>query len=273
MLSPFPGMDPFLEGSGEWSDFHSCFPLAAKSLLAPQLPPGVVALADKEVYLHEPSAEERGRLLGRPDAGVAFVGESDPGSGGTATLVAPTTAPARRRLPDVYEEVVKRLVLRDRGGRDVITVVELLSPVNKVRHRDAYEQKRRTLLATDVNFVEIDLLRLGERLPLDDPPESDYLVSVSRIEDRPVVDVWPFGVRDPLPTVPVPLRNGESVRLDLRALLDAVWSVSGYESLIYDHLPSPPLPADDARWAAGLLTDAGIPLPPGFPPPASAPPA
>ena len=274
MLSPFPGMDPFLEGSGEWSDFHSCFPLAAKNLLAPQLPPGFVALAEKEVYIHEPTAEERGRLLGRTDGGVALAGGGSrrPTSRGAA-VASPAAPPLRCRLPDVFEETVKRVVLKDRGSREVVTVIELLSPVHKIRHRDAYEQKRRACLDSEAHLVEVDLLRAGRRIPLQDPPESDYLVSVSRAEDRPVVDLWPFGVRDSMPTVPVPLRRGAFVMLDLRALLDAVWSVSDYEFLIYDAPPTPPLPARDAAWASEVLTDAGIPLPPGFPPPAPDPPA
>ena len=123
MLSPFPGMDPFLEGSGEWSDFHSCFPLAAKNLLAPQLPPGYRLLADKEVYLHEPSAEDRGLSVIRPDSAVALSARGDGGGGGAATLIAPgrTTAPSRRRLPDIVEEVVKRILLAGQpqsGGGD-----------------------------------------------------------------------------------------------------------------------------------------------------------
>ena len=141
--------------------------------------------------------------------------------------------------------------------------------MNKIRHRDAYEQKRRAILDGPVHLVEIDLLRAGERLPVLDPPECDYLVSVSRAEDRPVVDLWPFSVRDPLPTVPIPLRDGANVSLDLRALLDAIWSVSSYESRIYRQSPDPPLSPEDAAWAAGILTEAGIPLPPGFPPPAA----
>ena len=273
MLSPFPGMDPFLEGSGEWSDFHSCFPLAAKTLLAPQLPPGFHLLAEKELYIHEPSAEDRGLTLVKPDTAVARNALAPGGHGGTNVAVAErptTTAPVRRRLPDVIEEEVKRLVIRGRRGRDVVTVIELLSPVNKIRHRGAYEQKRRQVLASDTHLVEIDLLRAGRHMTFRDAPPSDFLVSVSRREDRPDVDLWAFGLRDPLPTVPIPLRDGNAVALDLRALLDAVWQVSAYDDLIYEAAPAPPLSPADAEWAAGVLNTAGVPLPPDFPPPNAA---
>ena len=269
MLSPFPGMDPFLEGAGEWSDFHSCFPLAAKNLLAPQLPPGYHLLAEKELYIHEPSAEDRGLTLVKPDAAVALNLRAPGGRGDSGAAVAepPTTAVStRRRLPDVIEEVIKRLLIRDSRGRDVVTVIELLSPVNKIRHRGAYEQKRRRVLESETHLVEIDLLRAGRHMTFRDAPPSDFLVSVSRREDRPDVDLWAFGLRDPLPTVPIPLRDGNAVALDLRALLDAVWQVSAYDELIYEAAPAPPLSPADAEWAAGVLNAAGVPLPPEFPP-------
>ena len=261
MPSPFPGMDPFLERDMYWQDFHGSFPHNAKGLLTPNLPPGYFAQAETDVYIHEPSAEER-RRLAKADAVVALTARSPVPTGGAATA----TAPARRRLPDVFEERHRKIVIRDRYGEEIVTVIELLSPTNKIRHRDAYEQKRRALLDSPVHLVEIDLLRAGERMPVLDPPPCDYLVSVSRAEDRPVVDLWPLSVRDPLPTFPVPLRDGLSVPFDLRLLMDRVWEVSAYEQRIYRHPPTPPLPPADAAWAAGVLTDAGIPPPPGFPP-------
>jgi hypothetical protein len=61
-------------------------------------------------------------------------------------------------------------------------------------------------------------------------------------------------LRDPLPTVPVPLRTGESdARLDLRAILDRVYDESGYEDFLYRREPDPPLTSDDAAWARSFL--------------------
>ena len=78
--------------------------------------------------------------------------------------------------------------------------------------------------------------------------------------------MWEVGQRDPLPVVPVPLRDGEWVPLDVRAALNSVYDQSRYARTIYRTPPDPPLPPADAAWAAGVLTDAGVPLPPGFPP-------
>ena len=50
---------------------------------------------------------------------------------------------------------------------DLVTVVEILSPSNKSGSgRTEYLEKRATLLDRPVNFVEIDLLLGGRRMPM-----------------------------------------------------------------------------------------------------------
>ncbi len=55
----------------------------------------------------------------------------------------------------------------------VVTVIEVLSPANKTRHRDRYIANRDAILSSDSHLVEIDLLRgdlyefgLRDRLPV-----------------------------------------------------------------------------------------------------------
>src|SRR5207237_964448 len=106
-----------------------------------------------------------------------------------------------------------------------ITVVELLSPANKAAgpNRDHYLAKVRRILASKTNFVEIDLLRGDPKMPWDRLRECDYYAIVSRhaarTTDDPHADLWPLKVRDPLPTIPIPLRPGEpEPTLDLQAI-------------------------------------------------------
>ena len=271
MHSPFPGTDPFLENY--WSDFHGSFGMGAKYVLNPELPQDHVVRVETDVYIHELSAEERQvgrRKIAEGDTTVNLVGDSDGTTwvAGGAAVAAPT---AIGTLPGAVEERTRRVEIRDKYGEEVVTVIELLSPTNKVRHRDAYLQKRAALLETPVHLVEIDLLREGRRLPIDDCPDSDFLVSISVAERRPVIDLWTIGLRDPLPVLPVPLRGGAVVPFDLRLVLDRVYEASDYERYLYRHPPDPPLSPADAPWAAGVLRDAGVPLPPGFPPPADPP--
>ena len=63
--------------------------------------------------------------------------------------------------------------------------------------------------------------------------------------------VWPIGVRDRLPTIPVPLSDGDpDAMLDSRAALDRVYDGARYAAYIYQDPLDPPLCAADADWAA-----------------------
>jgi len=52
----------------------------------------------------------------------------------------------------------------------------------------------------------IDLLRAGKRPSLAGPlPEAPYFIILSRAERRPIAEVWPLHLQEPLPILPVPL--------------------------------------------------------------------
>src|SRR3954464_15041598 len=70
MPSPFPGMNPYLEQQAVWQDFHNSFIPAIRAALAPQLDPNFVVRIEEQLYIREPSAEERLRL-GRADVGLS----------------------------------------------------------------------------------------------------------------------------------------------------------------------------------------------------------
>jgi hypothetical protein len=89
--------------------------------------------------------------------------------------------------------------------------------------------KRRRLLLSNSHLLEIDLVRRGKRVPVRDPlPAAPYFVLLSRVETRPVLDVWPIGFSDPLPSVPVPLLPGDAdVMLDRQLALTNVYDQGG----------------------------------------------
>lgn len=254
MPSPFPGMNPYIERAEVWEDFHTHFMSFAVEILVPQVRPRYFVKIAENVYIHERSADER-RPLGKPDLSVTPAAGPRPSP--VASAAGPgSAAPAAVLIPEGIEETrVPFLEIRDRTDRQVITVVELLSPANKYAgpDRDQYRAKARRVLATPTHFVEIDLLRGGPRMPWGDMPACDYYAAVSRAVDRPRADFWPVRLRDPLPRIPVPLRPGEpEPTLDLQALLHRVYDSAGYELFIYDGDPEPRLPPDDAAWAAAL---------------------
>ena len=203
MPSPFPGMNPYLEQDDAWEVFHGQFIPVAMEILNAQAGPDYIVKMDERIYVHDVEQDAR-VFLGRADVSVAHPQEGGETSSGTALL----EAPAKVRLPVVDLERDPFIEIRDRRSRRLITVIELLSPSNKNpgRDRDQYINKRDQLLGGSVHFVEIDLLRGGPRMPAEDLPECDYCVIVSRAELRPTAGVWPIHLREPLPTIPIPLR-------------------------------------------------------------------
>lgn len=250
MPSPFPGMNPYLEQEDVWHDFQERFIPAAAELLTPQLVPKYIVKIDQHAYIHELPANER-RLLGRPDVAIADRG------------AAPASTPARSAMQaPVYGQLplaidVERqgyIEIQDRSTRQIITVIELLSPSNKAADREQYLGKRDQVLRSPTHLVELDLLRGGARLPVEGLPACDYYAMVSRSNERPRVGLWPMRLADPLPLIPIPLRAGDDdAKLDLQHLLHRVFDASGYQYYIYGRSPEPPLGAQDVEWARQFI--------------------
>lgn len=254
MPSPFPGMNPYLEQPDVWHDFHQRFVTRIADALAAQIRPEFIAKVDDHVYIHELSAEER-KFLGRPDVYISHAG--DRGNTGTATAERQVAAPAFGYITPAVDVVHEPYIeIRDRETREVITVIELLSPTNKTpgSDREQYIGKRKAILASNTHLVEIDFLRGGQRMPVGDEPACDYLVMVSRSYDRPRVELWPVRLREALPLIPVPLRLGRAdATIDLGVLLAEQFDAAGYEDYVYGTSPQPPLAELDAAWASQLL--------------------
>lgn len=70
MPSPFPGMNPFLEQSDVWRDFHDTFVPAFRDAIMPQVSPQFVVIIQEHLYIHELSAEQRIRV-GDADVGLS----------------------------------------------------------------------------------------------------------------------------------------------------------------------------------------------------------
>lgn len=227
MPSPFPGMNPYLEQDDVWHDFHERFLPAAAEAIGAQVQPDYIVKIDEHVYVHELPFEPR-RLLGRADLGVTPTRPLAEATPAVGLLDAPT----RVRLPAADIEHESFIEIRDRRSRELVCVVELLSPSNKRPgpDREQYLAKRRQILNSPAHLVEIDLLRGGAAMPSEDRPSTTYSVMVSRADDRPEAGFWAIGVRDPLPMIPIPLRPPHAdARLDLQALLHRIYEAAGYQ--------------------------------------------
>lgn len=263
MRPPFPGMDPWLEHPAIWPGVHSSLIASIRDELAAKLAPRYFVDIEERVYLVETESQE---YLGRPDVVVSGMKKPfGPSSiaGETALSVADYVETEIDVLGDEKELTFRHLEIYDTSNRELITVIELLSPTNKLHHqgRDKYLDKRKTYFEADVNFVEIDLLRSGRRMPDGEKaPSSDYCVLIARKGTLPRAKLRGFNVRQPIPPVPIPLRTGDvEPILDLNVVLHGVYERARYDLRIdYSHPPEPPLCDQDAAWAAEILLKVSV---------------
>jgi Protein of unknown function (DUF4058) len=260
MPSPFPGMDPYLEERGLWGDLHPSLIVAIRDALAPQVAPHYYVRIDRRVYSLEVQHEER---LSLPDAAIIAAPKEprSPRGAGVATVVA--VEPLTVTLPE-YEEVREGyLEIRDGQTHEVLTAIEVLSYTNKAPGigRRKYEAKRRRVLRTLTNLVEIDLLRAGAPMAMTPSAGSDYRVLVSSGWEHPTARLYAFGMRQAVPTIPVPLRWGEAdAELPLGQLLAEIYDRARYD-IDVDYRrepPGPSLPAEGAAWLDALLRARGL---------------
>jgi hypothetical protein len=237
-------MDPYLEDPGGWTGVHDGLIARLRAELNRQLGPGFVADAGASVYVV--AAEEQRWVF--PDLYVIETRREEQGRRGSR-IAAPVQV-----LLNVPETVSQPYILiRDRHTRRVVTVIEILSPINKAppsaHARQDFLAKRHDTMDSATNWVEIDLLRAGDR-----PPEArgmgTYYVLHRRVGE-PRAEIWPIGLRDSLPRIGVPVwADVDDVPVALQPLLDQVYDEGRYADLIdYTQTPPPPaLPRDEAQW-------------------------
>lgn len=239
MAHSFKGIDPYLEAQGYWRDFHNRFLTYCAEFLADALPTNYEARIDEQMTLLSSGFEEVALRKAIPDVGILRSGQGEPAAapGGIATL-----EPITIELP-VLEEVREAWIeIYRHPGRELVTVIELLSPSNKEQPgRELYLAKRSALLVQQVHLVELDLLLSGQRLPMRRPlPNGDYYALVSRRDRRPKSDVYFWRRDDELPKIPVPLKAPDpDVALDLAAVFSTAYDRGRYAKSIDYSQPIP----------------------------------
>ncbi len=169
MPSPFPGMDPYLEGS-LWTSVHTQLGVEIQRQLMPLLRPKYIALTTERFVIttanSDPDADAPARTDIYPDVSVARaewgVATARPGTALVAPLQLATVMPDA--IPHVSVEI------RDVSERRLVTDIEILSPTNKRSEgRSEYIVRRQRLLLSAAHLIEIDLLRVGQRVPMQKP--------------------------------------------------------------------------------------------------------
>ena len=127
MASPFPGMDPYLEGD-VWTPFQTILACEIVKQLVPKLRPRYLALPEKRFI---------------------ELGSNENGSRVRSDLE-----------PHTWVQI------REARHKSLVTVIEILSPTNKNgRAREEYLKTTKVIYAGKTHLIEIDLVRQGQRLP------------------------------------------------------------------------------------------------------------
>jgi hypothetical protein len=256
MPSPFPGMDPYLEGD-LWTTVHAQLAAEITRQLVPKLRPRYVPLTQQRFVLDVPDDVAIEETDVYPDVGVSQRKRRKVHGERAAALHAPLTLTTvmPSKVPHSWVEI------RDTMKRRLVTVIEFLSPTNKRGDgRKEYLQKRLKLLKSTAHLLKIDLLRKGKRVPMhEELPRAAYFVFLSRAGKRPKTEVWPIALDEPLSTVPVPLLPpDDDAYLDLQQAFVNVYDLCGYDlSADYAKPPQVALPAEWQGWAKQLIARNG----------------
>ncbi len=259
--NPFPGMNPFVEQ--RWRDAHTMLVAYCRDALQERLPADLVAGAEEEAVVI--GAGER-RTACRPDVQVREPSRLQE-SAAAAVALDPATPPGTEPLRVLVEDEIERWIeVRDTTGR-LVTVLEWLSPSNKLEtdERERFQRRRRRFHSGGASVVEMDLVRQGAWLF----PEgvrralreagATYGVCVFRAGRTGECEVYPIRLRDRLPCPRIPLRPTDAdVALDLQPLIDQCHERGRYHLLNYRFALDPPLAPEDAAWAAHLLREAHL---------------
>ena len=257
MAMPFPGMDPYLEHPTLWTGVHSGLINAIRGQIAPALRPRYIVSIEERVVIDLPPQQRVPDLWIQKTSSTA----SPEGTSPSVVLAEPVVMElSDDPIREPYIEILDRY-----QDLQVVTVLELLSPINKAMGpgRDQYLKKRNATLNSSTHLVEIDLLRTGTRsfdlteAQLSPLGAFDYLIAINRSQgyhyqaSRTRVEMFPCHLRNRLPTIGLPLVPPDpDVALDLQAALDRVYEEGSYMLRIrYDQPCVPSLSIDDQQWA------------------------
>jgi hypothetical protein len=257
--NPFRGINPhmhsFYFAEGYWNRIHNPHAVQVMQMLKRQLLPiGYTATVEESLQIR------RGfeGVINRPEGDITIRDMWQRPMGNVAVMEAAVEAVplmAIMEAEDIRENPYSAVIIYPTGKagklNDVVAWIELLSPTVKGNTTDAktYFAKRENLLHSGIVFVELDYIH-------ELSPTYDWFPDYSRGEDgatpylitvtdpRPTYEqgvLYPyrFGVDDPLPTVRIPLNDGDKVDFDFNAAYQKTFSegLYGADDVDYARLP------------------------------------
>jgi hypothetical protein len=220
MSSPFPGMDPYLEGEKTWPVFQHHFVACLYQTILPGLVDRYRARVGQRRYVAEQAL---------------------------------FTSLVREEHEEEFIE------LRERKDSRLVTLVEVISPANKTIEsgRQAYLDKRRESLAGKANLVEIDLVLQGQPLQniAREQIEWDYCVLVTRAVQPDKSEVYHSTLQKRLPKFKLPLAADDRYNvIDLQPVFLRCFEQGNFAAQIdYQRDPPTRLDANNRRWIDDML--------------------
>ena len=261
MPSPFPGMNPYLESPQLWSQVHTHLIVAIAEAMNPLLRPKYRMAMEQRVYTDTASNDNSSLLVGIPD-NVVFKTSSikTPSQSSGIAVASLPVKPLLITLPQ--PEIIREwyLKVKDVETKEVITVIEILSPRNKQKGegRNKYLKKREQILMSLTHLIEIDLLRMGETLPMNitEDIKTDYRIIISRSDRRPEAHLYAFNLPQEIPSIPLPLKpEDEEPIIPLQQLLHDLYERGSYDLAInYNKQPFPELSKENKNWLDNFNT-------------------
>ena len=129
MPSPFPGMNPWMEAPELWPGVHAALISEIRSRLNASMPPEYFADVEERVFLCD-TDDPMIRLI-VPDVTVRESTTPD-FLESTSTAIATITPALQARVADL-QVTERRIVIRSSDHQAIVTVIEILSPANKLQ--------------------------------------------------------------------------------------------------------------------------------------------
>jgi hypothetical protein len=219
-------MDPYLESAELWPAFHHQFIAGLYQLLLPGLVDRYRARVAQRVYVTE---------------------------------VALFTSVVRDQHT---EELIE---IRQRGDGRLVTLIDAVSPANKVtaEGRQAYLNRRSEAKSGVANLVEVDLVLEGEPLldySRDGLPDWNYAVTVTRAAQPERYEIYTATLQKRLPRFRLPLAaDDRDTVLDLQSAFARCYDQGGFGGQIdYHQDPVVTLTDADRSWLDELLRQAKV---------------
>lgn len=256
--NPFPGMNPYLETAGLWPDIHNRLIGEISSFLRRNLSLRYSVVTEERVVVGHSPPEEPRRRYAIADIAVSSDANYPTGASRESSHQAVTVL-----IPEVYWTRQRFLTIREQSRGNAVTILEILSPTNKLPGdgRRDYGDKRLRVMESGTHLVEIDLIRVGDPLPVEGyDGDAPYRILVSRSELRPSAELYPFGLQSTVPDIAMPLLDADDEpTLRLGEIVNDLYLQDYYGRLLnYNDDPAGPLSDHDRAWLDQMLRKKGL---------------